>query len=276
MLAFNADDQFEVVRLAEIPCKVDYAIRFKSFTITPALYLASLVERLSGLGGHLHRLWVPSLDYLTSPQCTALYGSAPAAVVNCTGLGSLTLGGVKDTGLFPTRGQIVRVRAPWIRSGWTRQVGSLDGGEGGSRTYVIPRCNGEVILGGTREEGDWTPYPRADTARDILQRAKDICPELVPEHARFSTCQINRERQRAIFEEGVEPKGPIDDIIIDHLVGFRPSRQGGSRLEREEVPLGGKRIPVVHNYGHGGAGWQSSWGCATDVVSLLEGRPAKL
>lgn len=265
--------------MSEVPCKVDHAIRFKSFTITPALYLSSLVERLSALGGHLHRLHVPSLAYLMSPQCLALYGAAPAAVVNCTGLGSLTLDGVADTALFPTRGQVVRVRAPWIRAGWTRQVGSLAGGEGGQRTYVIPRCTGDVILGGTREERDWTPVPRADTARDILQRAQDVCPELVPEHARVHTCQTIRGLHHAVFEQGAEPRGPLDGIVLQHLVGFRPSREGGTRLEREDVRLGdaaGRRTPVVHNYGHGGAGWQSSWGCADDVVALLEGRPAKL
>lgn len=224
----------------------------------------------------MHRLYVPSLDYLTSPQCLALYGATPAAVVNCTGLGSLTLGGVEDSKLFPTRGQVVRVRAPWIRSGWTRQVGSLDGGEGGQRTYVIPRCTGDVILGGTREEGDWAAYPRAETARDILQRAQDICPELVPEHLRVNTCQTIRGLHHALFEQGGDIRGPLDGLVVDHLVGFRPSRIEGTRLEREEVALGGKRTPVVHNYGHGGAGWQSSWGCALDAVALLEGRPAKL
>lgn len=264
------------MRPGEAPCKVDHAVRFKSFTITPALYLASLVERFSALGGSLHRLYVPSLQYLTSPQCLALYTSQPAAVVNCTGLGSLTLGGVEDSKMYPTRGQIVRIRAPWIRSGWTRQVGSLNGGEGGERTYVIPRCTGEVILGGTREEGDWTPYPRADTARKILQQAQTVCPELVPEHLRKSTCQINRALCNALASEDFEPRGPIDGLVIDHLVGFRPSRTGGTRLEREDVPLGEGKTCVVHNYGHGGAGWQSSWGCAQDAVALLEGRGSKL
>jgi D-amino-acid oxidase len=34
------------------------------------------------------------------------------------------------------------------------------------------------------------------------------------------------------------------------------SRKGGPRIEVERW---GNGVPVVHNYGHGGAGYQSSW-----------------
>jgi D-amino-acid oxidase len=38
------------------------------------------------------------------------------------------------------------------------------------------------------------------------------------------------------------------------------------RLEREEYRDG---TPLVHCYGHGGAGVTLSWGCAADVVALI-------
>ena len=50
------------------------------------------------------------------------------------------------------------------------------------------------------------------------------------------------------------------------VCGLRPVRSS-VRLEREEVRPGNW---VVHNYGHGGAGVTLSWGCAGEVVQLVE------
>lgn len=53
-----------------------------------------------------------------------------------------------------------------------------------------------------------------------------------------------------------------------YLVGVRPHRKTGVRLELEAAPLEGPagRKRLVHNYGHGGAGITLSWGCAAAVV----------
>lgn len=53
--------------------------------------------------------------------------------------------------------------------------------------------------------------------------------------------------------------------IIRHGVGLRPAREGGARIEKEKI----NGIWVVHNYGHGGAGYQSSYGCASAAVELV-------
>lgn len=67
------------------------------------------------------------------------------------------LGDVEDKTVYPVRGQVVVLDAPWIKEGRTLQVGQLSdaSGEGGERTYIIPRRSGQVIIGGTRENGDW-------------------------------------------------------------------------------------------------------------------------
>lgn len=55
--------------------------------------------------------------------------------------------------------------------------------------------------------------------------------------------------------------------VIRHAVGLRPVREKGNRIERELLGTG---LWVVHNYGAGGAGYQSSYGCAQAAVDLIE------
>ena len=54
--------------------------------------------------------------------------------------------------------------------------------------------------------------------------------------------------------------------VIRHNVGLRPVRLGGTRLEKEMI----NEVLVVHNYGHGGYGYQSSYGCSQAAVKLVE------
>lgn len=67
------------------------------------------------------------------------------------------------------------------------------------------------------------------------------------------------------------PEGPRAPLRLDAdrferiTICTRPFRASGPRLEEER--LEGKR--VIHNYGHGGAGWSLSWGCAEDVLGVL-------
>lgn len=95
--------------------------------------------------------------------------TAVDALVICPGLGARTLGGVEDQDVYPVRGQVVMIRAPWIKSG--RTASHL---ANGLWTYIIPRRSGDVraqrsysylyvpcshscqvILGGTKADNDW-------------------------------------------------------------------------------------------------------------------------
>jgi D-amino-acid oxidase len=97
-------------------------------------------------------------------------------------------------------------------------------------TYVIPRTT-DIVLGGTDEEGEWSRSPSPETAADIVRRATALVPEVA--QAR----------------------------VIQHKVGLRPARPE-VRVER----VG----DVIHCYGHGGAGVTLSWGCADEVLGLVE------
>ena len=64
------------------------------------------------------------------------------------------------------------------------------------------------------------------------------------------------------------PTAPRLDLTAERLmritVCLRPFRAAGPRIEAEQH--GDKRI--VHNYGHGGAGWSLSWGSAQRAAAL--------
>jgi len=53
--------------------------------------------------------------------------------------------------------------------------------------------------------------------------------------------------------------------VLETVVGLRPGRRE-VRVELDTDLLG---VPVVHDYGHGGAGITIGWGCAREVVALV-------
>ncbi len=102
-------------------------------------------------------------------------------------------------------------------------------------SYIVPRDN-DCILGGTAEENDWSLEIDPATSDEILRKCRILEPKL------------------------------SDAEVLGYLVGLRPGRTE-VRLELEDIPGVG---PVIHNYGHGGAGFTLSWGCAEEVVQIAE------
>jgi D-amino-acid oxidase len=103
-------------------------------------------------------------------------------------------------------------------------------------TYIVPRSH-DCILGGTADEDAWDLEPDPETAEGILSRCTRLEPQL----------------------EGIE--------VLEHKTGLRPGRPA-IRLEREEGP---DKVPLIHNYGHGGSGVTLSWGCAEETLRLARG-----
>ncbi|MCA9290367.1 MAG: FAD-dependent oxidoreductase, partial [Phycisphaerales bacterium] len=56
-----------------------------------------------------------------------------------------------------------------------------------------------------------------------------------------------------------------DDAVTARYFGVRPCRRGGPRIETEIV----RGRPIVHQYGHGGAGVTLSWGSAVEAAALV-------
>ncbi|EMD34685.1 hypothetical protein CERSUDRAFT_116873 [Gelatoporia subvermispora B] len=231
-------------------------ISFTTLTIDTPAYLNYLLSRFLAHGGRIVRAAVQHVSQIVEggPHVFARSRASPDpvhAVVVCAGLGARTLGGVEDKDVYPVRGQVVLVRAPWIRFG--RTASHL---EQGSWTYVIPRKNGDVILGGTKVDNDWYPIARPETTQEILERCLALCPEIAPP-------AIRAERAPTVAD--------VRSLVLEEGCGFRPARKGGIRFGIEWIDSGRGtgRIPMVFNYGHGGGGYQSSWGSASIALDFL-------
>src|SRR6266853_1250357 len=104
--------------------------------------------------------------------------------------------------------------------------------------YAIPRTN-DCVFGGTN----------------------DVSDNLAADPA--TTSQIVAECSRVLNID----KPPV----VAERVGLRPSRRSGLRLERDRLRDG---RTVLHNYGHGGAGFTLSWGCAREVFQIAHSATA--
>lgn len=59
--------------------------------------------------------------------------------------------------------------------------------------------------------------------------------------------------------------------LLAAMSGLRPSREGGARVQRESIVIGGETKAIVHNYGAGGTGFQGGYGMALDAVQAAGG-----
>ncbi|KAK8041210.1 FAD dependent oxidoreductase, partial [Apiospora phragmitis] len=234
---------------SEVPEFADWGIKYRTAALDPTTYLTYL------------------RDHSSSPE--------PADfVVNCAGLGARDLGGVEDAGVFPVRGQLVLVEnqsdgmyfMPYNkRLGMNPQVAET--------AYIIERPLGKGTgLGGTHErlspeetqnntkKLQLSSAPDMQVDQGIMQRAVRMCPKLVPEGA-----------------------GPEALRVFRHPVGYRPYREGGTRVELEEMrddededaaaaaAAGGRRtLKVVHCYGVGGSGYRLSYGVGSEAVAIIK------
>jgi len=98
--------------------------------------------------------------------------------------------------------------------------------------YAIPRAN-DCVFGGTNDLSDNLAADSSTTQRIVGE-----CSRVM---------NINKPR------------------VLAERVGLRPFRKSGVRLERDRLVDG---RTVIHNYGHGGAGFTLSWGCAREVLDI--------
>ncbi|KAK8075178.1 hypothetical protein PG997_009841 [Apiospora hydei] len=152
------------------------------------------------------------------------------AVINASGIG------FGDPNVFITRGQTCLV-ANACSATVTRQNAD------GSWFFSVPRnFDGGTIIGGTKEPNNWDPNPSSEVRASLLQNFAATYPQILGKDQKY----------RAIAD----------------VVGRRPTRKNGMRLEKE---LTGDGNCIIHAYGLGGRGYELSWGVGEAVADLLSG-----
>ncbi|KAA8917459.1 hypothetical protein TRICI_000408 [Trichomonascus ciferrii] len=171
-------------------------------------------------------------------------------VVNASGHGAGTL--ADDNTLEPVRGQTA-----WMESDYSGPMCLRLGQE---YTYAIPRIfsNG-VIVGGINDHGNLSRDPDPARRSDILRRVSDLVPDLL------ANAYSQPRRNDRIFDKEYSVQ------LIKDIVGFRPGRSNGPRIERDH-----KDPRIVHAYGFAGSGYIYSAGAAKNVLNEIKASNSKL
>ena len=209
-------------------------------------YMRWIRDRALSLGARL--LTERIHGSLVDNEVALLARFSATAIINCTGLAAAELAG--DNSCYPLRGALVRVindgsRFPRITSAMSI---SLDGREGKQdMVFIVPRNDNILILGGLAEPNQWDLNVNLDN--------------YLPIKAMYERCL---EFYEPLKNGEIDPEYPVG-------VGLRPFRKTNVRVERE--PRGGyqgRRSRIVYSYGQGGAGFSFSFGCAANVVDIVD------
>lgn len=214
---------FKVISRSSLPDGVAFGISYKTWNFYCPFFLSNLKRYLMRHGVTFERQKLTHISQAYLPHTEAVF--------NCTGIGSFSISGIKDTKVYPTRGQVLVVNAPHV------QENRMRWGEDYA-TYIIPRpdSKGQVILGGFLQKDNWTGDTFEEESKDILLRTTTLLPKILDK--------------------------PIE--IIGTAAGLRPSRHGGARIQADIVD--GKLL--IHNYGAGGYGYQAGLGMSKKAVEL--------
>lgn len=171
-------------------------------------------------------------------------------IVNATGLAGCELAG--DDTCYPIRGGLIRVINDGKDFPKIEHPLAIAADGANEIVFIVPRNENILLLGGCTEPHQWELDLTLETP--IMKRMRARCEAFLP-------CLKNAR---------LDPDYPMAQ-------GLRPFRARNVRVERELRPkvLSHDQIRtvpsrIIHSYGQGGAGWSLSFGCASDVASLVQ------
>lgn len=230
---------------SRVPPDYRAALRFTTPVVQMELYLPYLEQTVSELGipliltrEHTMRGKPTAWDLRqVLDYATQQYGETPT-IVNCCGLGARYL---SDDTLIPVRGVTRRVkRPPHVKHFISEAMDDGFMSKEGLVAYAIPRGD-EMTLGGTVYRNDWSEVAEENVVNGVHRRASRLVDV-------------------------------VDAEETGRWSGLRPVREdGNARVEVEET----NGVTMIANYGHGGSGVTTCWGCASHVVRLLQALPPR-
>ncbi|KAK3794631.1 hypothetical protein RRG08_003777 [Elysia crispata] len=200
--------------------KENNGVFYTTVTVDVTAYMAWLMKRFKELGGTIRQARIEKIEEIAG-DCDIL--------INCSALSSRYL--FNDKEIKPVRGQVWKIRAPWIKHFYIFDDHVLE------HPYILPGVD-FVTVGGNAQEGSWKTQPDPDEARRIWDKAVERLPPL-----QYAT-------------------------PLRSWAGLRPWREN-PRLESDTIDVQGRNIKVIHNYGHGGSGVTMHWGCALEVTAMV-------
>ncbi|XP_019851505.1 PREDICTED: D-aspartate oxidase-like [Amphimedon queenslandica] len=147
------------VKSYNIPSGYPWAESFSTYVVDSRLYLPQLLSKIKALGGNTLHSKIESISELTSKY---------DIIINCSGLGSAVL--ASDSTVYPVRGDIVSVHAPWIKEFTILESPT-------SITSVIPRPN-DVLLGVTAIPHEHSTEPSEETNQLLIRNGTALVPSL--------------------------------------------------------------------------------------------------
>jgi len=225
-------DGFRRLAPGELPAGAEWGCAYRTWCVNPMVYCCFLLRRFARRGGRVVRREVRCPAEVFA--LAALLGGPVDVVVNCSG------NGFGDPDVFVTRGQTCLV-ADECDATVTRQHAD------GTWTFSVPRgFDGGTIIGGTKEVDNWDPDPSVAVREELLRKFAETYPKMLA-------------------------GGSGTYTVMRDIVGRRPTRKGGIRLEAESF---GDGKLIVHAYGLGGRGYELSWGVAGAAVGIVKSHKA--
>lgn len=226
-------EDYRKINKRSLPKGVNFGLEYTTFTIDAPKYIQYLLREIKRLGSE--KGVIVCLERRIVETIDSLHTSFPGAIiVNATGTGSLKIEDIKDNKCYVSRGQVLLVEDKWAKIDRTVSRIRENGVD-----YIIPRpSNGGVILGGC----NWINSYYSGVDEELSKIIKN------------NVCAMD-----SIMGN------PEDLKVIKTSVGLRPMRVGGPRVE-----VDAQRPWLIHAYGLGGAGFQSSRGVSRAVSKLYD------